>query len=279
MARSLGRVMVRLGVIGGTGLIELTAAGEFSEQGLTVSQSHHLTVSTPYGAVPLHAMTMTAADGTVHELVFLQRHHQGNGHGCPPHIINHRANMRAMEDANLDLVVAVCSVGTLHPNFPPGTVGLAHQYIDFTGVACTFHDGSSRFTSATTPFSPAHNSFLEPLLRQAQGLSDQQRLLFTYWLTAGPQFETPAEVDAIERLGGDMVGMTMPREAKLALELSLPYVAICISSNWAAGREPGDASKALNHEEVSAQANDRLKPIMACLAALLNEEKMMLSTD
>ena len=55
-----------------------------------------------------------------------------------------------------------------------------------------------------------------------------------------------------------MVGMTMPREAKLACELEIPYVAVCISSNWAAGREPGDSSAALNHKMVSSTANDKL---------------------
>ena len=29
--------------------------------------------------------------------------------------------------------------------------------------------------------------------------------------------------------------MTMPRECKLAAELNLPYAAIIVSSNWAAG--------------------------------------------
>ena len=66
---------------------------------------------------------------------------------------------------------------------------------------------------------------------------------YTYWLAQGPHFETKAEIDAIDTLGGHMVGMTMPREVKLAKELSLPYAAVCISSNWAAGREPGNASQ------------------------------------
>ena len=76
-------------------------------------------------------------------------------------------------------------------------------------------------------------------------------------------------MNAIERLGGDMVGMTMPREAKLAAELEMPYAAICISSNWAAGRHPEDDSKALDHLEVSAQANERLEPVWACIFGML----------
>ena len=61
----------------------------------------------------------------------------------------------------------------------------------------------------------------------------------------------------------------MPREAKLARELDLPYVAVCISSNWAAGREPGDSSADLSHEEGSSTANDKLEPVWDCLIGLL----------
>ena len=69
-----------------------------------------------------------------------------------------------------------------------------------------------------------------------------------------------------------MVGMTMAREVKLANELNIPYSAICISSNWAAGREPGDRSAELSHQQVSAQANKRLEPVFQTLFNILKDE-------
>jgi 5'-methylthioadenosine phosphorylase len=261
--------MLRLGIIGGTGLVNMNLDERFSEHGITVVSREVIETNTPYGSVPLTCITLDA-QGVEKELIFLQRHHNASGHGRPPHQINHRANMRAMNDANLDGIMAVCSVGAIHSSFPPGKVGLADQYIDFTGVTATFHDDESVFTSVTVPFDESMNGLLEVALRTSQDFNADERIRYTYWLTQGPQFETKAEVDAIGLLGGDMVGMTMPREAKLAKELSLPYAAVCISSNWGAGREPGDDTKDLDHEEVSAQANDRLEPIWACLLALLS---------
>ena len=177
--------------------------------------------------------------------------------------------MVAMNDSNVDLVVSVCSVGAVASTFPPGKVALAEQYIDLTGVATTFHDADAVFTSVTQPFDDAVNARLEAILRSTQSFDETESMRYTYWLTQGPQFETVAEVNAIERLGGDMVGMTMPREAKLAAEMELPYAAICISSNWAAGRHPEDESKALDHLDVSAQANKRLEPVWACIFGML----------
>ena len=70
------------------------------------------------------------------------------------------------------------------------------------------------------------NEKLESVLRTTQKLSHNEKMYYTYWLAQGPHFETRAEVDAIEKLGGEMVGMTMPREVKLANEMEIPYSAI-----------------------------------------------------
>ena len=263
------RVMMRLGIIGGTGLVSMNLDERFGEVGIRVVRKDSISVSTPYGSVPLTCISIDD-QGVEKELIFLQRHHNESGHGCPPHQINHRANMMAMNDAQIDGIMAVCSVGSLDVSFPPGKVALAEQYIDFTGVESTFHDDESVFTSVTEPFDLSMNEQLDTALRESQGFDAGEKMGYTYWISQGPQFETRAEVDAIGLLGGHMVGMTMPREAKLARELDLPYSAVCISSNWAAGREPGDETKALDHEEVSAQANDRLEPIWACLVSLLS---------
>ena len=106
----------------------------------------------------------------------------------------------------MDAVLSVCSVGCIIKDFPPGRVGLANQYIDFTGQTTTFHNEEAEFTSVTVPFDQAMNASLETVLRKDQNLTDE-RLLYTYWLAQGPQFETAAEVLAIEKLGGHVVGM------------------------------------------------------------------------
>jgi len=259
---------MRLGVIGGTGLVNMDLAKRLDGVQATLVRQDDVDVETPYGPVPLRSFTLEV-DGRQCELIFLQRHHNASGHGCPPHKINHRANMMAIHDANVDAVVSVCSVGAIAATFPPGKVALAEQYVDLTGVEMTFHDDEAVFTSVTVPFDEAMNAKLEAILRTSQNYGEGESMHYTYWLTQGPQFETVAEVNAIETLGGDMVGMTMPREAKLAAELDLPYAAVCISSNWAAGRDPEDGAKALNHLDVSAQANDRLDPVWACILGML----------
>lgn len=242
---------MRLGVIGGTAMTSL-ATDE-----IEVSRSDNIVAQTDYGPVPI----LCVKSGS-NELFFIERHH-GSG-TTPPHQINHRANIQALSGAGVDAILAVCSVGAIPVDFPPGSVGYATQYIDFTGVDMSFFKDDVRFTSMTEPFDSGMNKKLYNVLSKIQpGLE----LARTYWLAHGPHFETKAEIDAIEKLGGEVVGMTMPRECKLAAELEIPYAAILVSSNWAAGREPGDSSKALDHSEVSATAETKLGPVIECIKA------------
>ena len=57
-------------------------------------------------------------------------------------------------------------------------------------------------------------------------------------------------------------------EAKLCAELGVPYAALLIATNWAAGRHPGDATKALSHDEVSAESSKRTATITTCIVDL-----------
>ena len=261
--------MQRLGVIGGTGLIKMSLSNEMASSGLSLIRNDDINVETKWGEVPLKCMSFKKGVED-RELIFLQRHHNGDMSNKPPHKINHKANIMALKDSGCEAILAVCSVGAISSELPPGKVVLANQYIDFTGIESTFHDEEAVFTSVTEPFSSILNSKLEKILRNSQNLDSAENLFYTYWIAHGPHFETRAEIDAIEKLGGHMVGMTMPREAKLACELEIPYVAVCISSNWAAGREPGDSSAALNHKMVSSTANDKLGPVWDCLIELLS---------
>ena len=207
---------MRLGLIGGTAMTSLATSE------LEVTRKDEIIVETKYGTVPL----LCVKSGN-NELFFVERHH-GEG-TTPPHSINHHANIMALASAGVESILAICSVGTICADFPPGSVGYAHQYIDFTGVESTFSNNDAKFTSMTEPFDTGMNSKLDSVLAKLQ---PGMKLGRTYWLAHGPHFETKAEINAIEKLGGEVVGMTMPRECKLASELEIPYAAIIVSVSY-----------------------------------------------
>ncbi len=247
---------MRLGIIGGTAMPKLVSDAINSER------IDLLSVDTKWGSVPMTCIKQP--DGN--EIFIIQRHHGDNDGFTSPHLIEHRANIDALSGAGADLILAICSVGTIPQDFPPGSIGYATQFIDLTGIAVTFSNRQAEFTSMTNPFDEKMNSILDRVLGDLQ---PNMHLARTYWLTQGPQFETIAEINAIEKLGGDVVGMTMPRECKLAAEREIPYSALLIASNWAAGRDPDDSSKDLDHHEVSATAAKYLDSVVDCIVAIL----------
>ena len=77
--------MERLGVIGGTGLIDMTLGKQLEAHGLTIVQRDAVMVETPYGEVPLTCIQLAHGD-VKKELIFLQRHHNDGAPSRPPQI-------------------------------------------------------------------------------------------------------------------------------------------------------------------------------------------------
>jgi purine-nucleoside phosphorylase len=87
----------------------------------------------------------------------------------------------------------------------------------------------------------------------------------TYAAVLGPNYETPAEVRAIRRLGGDAVGMSTVPEVLVARDLGLRVVALSVITNRAAGLGAGT----LTHEEVLSVGDEAGKRLETLLRALI----------
>ena len=84
-----------------------------------------------------------------------------------------------------------------------------------------------------------------------------------YGAVNGPRLETAAEIDRMERDGATLVGMTGMPEAALARELGVPYVAICVVVNHAAGR--GDSVSEISMEGISQVLESGMDKVRALL--------------
>ena len=264
--------MKRIGLIGGTGLFGINSESSELMSSWNLENTTNLVVETPYGEVPITFFNFEK-DKNNCKVFFLQRHHNENGKTKLPHKINHLANISAILSCDVEFTVAVCSVGAINEDFVPGMVGLANQYIDFSGMPISFQDCDAEFTSMTTPFDKDLNEYLLKSLRESQPqLSelDDEKFFLTYWFNPGPQFETPAEIKAISKLGGDCVGMTLAPEAKLMAEKGHKFSAILIAGNYAAGLDPSNPIAKLDHHKISSKATSRSDPVLYSLSNLFD---------
>ena len=223
-----------LAIIGGSGLTRLS----------TLAVAHREVVRTPYGE-PSSALLFGQIAGR--DTVFLARH--GHGHTIPPHRVNYRANIWALKTRGATAVLAVASVGGIR-GVVPGEIVLPNQLIDYThDRESTFFDGGDQkvvHVDFTHPYAPALRDKCLAAARQAQiALTDGG----VYGAVSGPRLETAAEIDRLDRDGATLVGMTGMPEAVLARELELPYVAIAVVVNHAAGRE--DSATAVSMDGIA----------------------------
>ena len=120
------------GIIAGTGFYDLDALQDPSEE--TVRR-RSVTRASPTGR---HGIPV----------VFLTRH--GAGHSVPPHLVNYRANVRALADLGVRDVVAVNVTGSIDPDLRPGDLLCLDDFLDLTRQRpVTFFDGSGPEGSCT----------------------------------------------------------------------------------------------------------------------------------
>lgn len=211
-----------LAIIGGSGLTQLA----------TLDLIRREVVRTPYGE-PSGALTFGRLCSS--PVVFLARH--GYGHTIPPHRVNYQANLWALHQAKVDAIISVASVGGIRTGLCPGTLIVPDQIIDYTwGRKSTFHDGADEPVVHIDFTEPYDDKLRQRILAAAAVASESIVDGAVYAATQGPRLETAAEINRLERDGADVVGMTGMPEAALARELGIPYAAINVVANFAAGR-------------------------------------------
>ncbi len=211
-----------LAIIGGSGLTQLS----------NLDVTHRLAVRTPYGE-PSGALTFGRIAGA--DVVFLARH--GYGHTIPPHEVNYRANIWALQEQKVEGVISVASVGGIRADMTPGVIAVPHQIIDYTwGRKNTYFEGGEQPVTHID-FTEPYSAQLRSRILDAAGACGEAVVGDAVYATSqGPRLETAAEIDRLERDGADVVGMTGMPEAALARELELDYATIAVIANSAAGR-------------------------------------------
>jgi 5'-deoxy-5'-methylthioadenosine phosphorylase len=213
-------------IIGGSGLAKLSALADTRRQ----------VTRTPYGE-PSGALTFGTFGGR--EIVFLARH--GYGHTIAPHEINYRANIWTLKELKVDGVFAVATVGGIRPDLGPGMLVVPEQIIDYThSRKSTFFEGALGSVTHVDFTQPYTAAMRERLIAAAGECGEPIVDGGCYACTQGPRLETAAEIERLARDGADIVGMTGMPEAALAREAGLPYAALAVVVNHAAGR--GDSS-------------------------------------
>lgn len=237
--------MAKFAIIGGTGVYDPSILDDIRQH----------VEETPYGSVKVTLGTYRGE-----EVAFIPRH--GADHSVAPHLINYRANIKALQQLGAECIMATAAVGSLHEPFEPGHFVLADQFLDFTKVRQhTFYEGGEAgvvHCDMTVPYCPEIRAALESTAKE-KGLTVHNG--GCYVCTEGPRFETAAEIKMFKQLGGHVIGMTSVPEVCLAREMGICYANVSIVTNYAAGI----SSNILTHAEVVAAMKESIGAVRALL--------------
>jgi 5'-methylthioadenosine phosphorylase len=244
-------IQPEIGVIGGSGFYSL----------LDEATTHSL--DTPWGA-PSGDITIGSLAGR--QVAFLPRH--GADHRFPPHRVPYRANLWALRALGVRQVLTASAVGSLVPEWGPGTLVVPDQVLDRTsGRAHTYVDadaGVSHVSLADPYFEAGRRAALRAAVSTGIAVRDGATLV----VINGPRFSTRAESRDYQRSGATIIGMTGMPETALARELALPLTSLCLVTDHDAGVEAGNG---VTHAEVLEQFAANLPRLRTLLVATLAE--------
>ena len=242
----------RLGIVLGSGL---GAVADALEGAVTISYGD--LPGFPAPGIAGHAGTL--ALGTLAGLPVACL--QGRSHvyeGADPGAM--RGPVRALRRAGAEALFVTNAAGSLRADVGPGSLMAIADHINMLGVNPLTGPNDD---SAGPRFPSLRDAYDPELRRVLHGCADALGIPLAegvYVATAGPSFETPAEIRAFRTLGADAVGMSTIPEVILARHAGLRVAAVSAITNLAEGMggEPLSHEQTLRHAQAAAGDLTRL---------------------
>lgn len=171
--------------------------------------------------------------------------------GYPPWVITAPARIAAALGARSSVVTA--AVGGVDPRLRPGSLMVIDDHINLlartplpppaqAGDANPFPDMSAPYDRGLQRAAAEQAARLG--VRLARG---------TYAALLGPSFETPAEIRMVDRMGGDVVGMSVVPEVLTLRARGVRVLGFAMVTNMACGvgmASGAEGADAISHDEV-----------------------------
>ena len=234
----------RLGIILGSGLGAVAEALEDA-------------VSIPYTELPdfpapsVHGHAGTLGLGTLSGVpvaVLQGRKHVYEG-GDPGAM---RGPVRALKAAGAEALFVTNAAGSLNADVGPGSLMAISDHINMLSVNPLTGPNDDAIGPRFPSLRDAYDPELRALLHESARSLGVRLAEGVYLATAGPSFETPAEIRAFRTLGADAVGMSTVPEVILARHAGLKVAAVSAITNLAEGM----GGEALSHEQTLRFANE-----------------------
>jgi xanthosine phosphorylase len=156
-----------------------------------------------------------------------------------------RVPIRTLKELGADVLLVTNAAGSLNAAVGPGRLMAISDHINMLGVNPLTGPNDEAVGPRFPSLRDAYDPELRYRLHTAAGALRISLAEGVYLATAGPSFETPAEIRAFRTLGADAVGMSTVPEVILARHAGLKVVAVSAITNLAEGM----GGEQLSHEQ------------------------------
>jgi purine-nucleoside phosphorylase len=209
-----------------------------------------------------HAGTLVLGRCGAHEVAVLagRKHAYENGDAQAM-----KGVIATLAACGVQVLVQTNAAGSLEVTMPPGELMLLSDHLNIVQRSPLLGEsGSERFVDLRDAYDPA-------LRRQAHAAAQRRGATLhegVYAWVLGPQFETPAEIRMLQRLGAQAVGMSTVPETILARRFGLRVLALSMITNMGCGLQDENLSHA--HTLARAQAaGARAVPLLHAIVEAL----------
>ena len=159
--------------------------------------------------------------------------------------------IRVLKDIGCKLLIITNAAGSLDENMPAGSIMSITDHINWSGFNPLIGKNDDDYGPRFHDMSDGYNSYYRDQLIKIAKKIDQKIFQGVYCMYSGPNFETPAEINALRVIGGNAVGMSTVPEVLVANHCSLPVIGISVITNLAAGMN----KTKLSHQETLENAS------------------------
>ena len=175
--------------------------------------------------------------------------------------------IRVLKDIGCKLLIVTNAAGSLDENMPAGSLMAISDHINWSGynplIGKNYDDYGPRFHDMSDGY---HKYYRDQLIATAKKIN-QKIYEGIYCMYSGPNFETPAEINALKVIGGNAVGMSTVPEVLVANHCDLPVIAVSVITNLAAGMN----KTKLSHKETLENASLAEKNILNLIKQFIEE--------
>ena len=209
----------------------------------------------PYGEIPFfHKTSVEGHQGrlilgfieNVPVVILQGRLHAYEGHEMDEIVFS----VRTLATLGAETLILTNAAGGINKEFSPGDLVLIKDHINLMGknplLGPNIDELGPRFPDMTEAYSPEIREHFHQVAKENNIVLKEG----IYCSVLGPTYETPAEINMISVLGGDMVGMSTVPEAIAANHLGLKVAGISCITNMAAGL----SNEKLNHDDIKDEA-------------------------